>query len=328
MSFILNSDLMIKNQLVAAPMAGVSDVPFRKRCLEFGAGLAYSEMILANIQLLNQQKSLKKQQKATKKEINAVQIVGSDPEMMAETAKHSVLLGADLIDINMGCPAKKINKKLAGSALLQYPDLVSKILSKIVDSVSVPVTLKIRTGWDLKNKNCVKIAQIAETVGIRAVTVHGRTRACLFRGEVDRDSIRQVKQSVSIPVIANGDVTTPENAMEMLEKTGADALMIGRGAQGHPWIFEEIQYYLENGTKMPPKDNEFIAQFVIEHVKDIYQFYGKYLGTKIACKHVFWYTKHYENGEDFRRFFGQIKQVDDQLEAIEAFFYHNLIKSS
>lgn len=327
MLFFLTPDLAIKNQLVAAPMAGVSDVPFRKKCLAFGAGLTYSEMILANKQLINQQTSLKKQQKAIPEEIKAVQIVGSDPDLMSETAIHSMLLGADLIDINMGCPAKKINKKLSGSALLQYPELVRKILSKVVDSVSVPVTLKMRTGWDLEHKNCVEIARIAEEAGIQAITVHGRTRSCLFKGEVDYMSIQKVKQAVSIPVIANGDITTPEGALKMLEKTGADALMIGRGAQGSPWIFEEIQYYLDKGMKMPLKENEFIAHVVVEHIRDIHQFYGDYLGAKIACKHVFWYTKNYVASEEFKRFFGQIKQVDDQLEAIEAFFNHNLIKS-
>lgn len=320
------TDFKIKNRLFVAPMAGITDLPFRRRCLEQGAALSFSEMVLANQQVwakdLTLQRSLSKHEG-----INAIQIVGSDPSEMSQLAQQAVHCGAEIIDINMGCPAKKVNKKRAGSALMQLPELVREILKEVVNAVKVPVTLKIRTGWDLEHKNGVEIAQIAEDCGVKMITVHGRTRACLFKGDIDYDSIQAIKRTVSIPVVANGDITTPKQAQKMLERTDADFLMIGRGAQGKPWIFDEIQEYLRNGNVLPLKESDFIAPFVLAHIQDIHRFYGECLGAKIACKHVFWYSQHYVKGEQFRRFFGQIKQADDQLEAIEAFFKHNLTKS-
>ena len=232
-------------------MAGVTDRPFRELCLKFGAGMAISEMMSANPKLWGTDKSKNRMVHLAESGIRSVQIVGSDPQLMAEAAQFSVEQGAQLIDINMGCPAKKVNKKLAGSALLRYPDKVKAILTHVVKAVSVPVTLKTRTGWDAEHKNCIQIAKIAEDCGIQALTLHGRTRTCMFQGEAEYDSIKAVKQAVSIPIIANGDIHSPQKAKFVLDYTGADALMIGRPAQGRPWIFKEIQHYLETGQYLP-----------------------------------------------------------------------------
>ncbi len=237
----------LRNRLIAAPMAGITDRPFRTLCYEMGAGLTVSEMMSSNPQVWESDKSRLRMVHVDEPGIRTVQIAGSVPEEMADAARINVESGAQIIDINMGCPAKKVNRKLAGSALLQYPDQVKSILTAVVSAVDVPVTLKIRTGWSPDHRNCVEIAQLAEDCGIQALTIHGRTRACLFNGEAEYDSIRAVKQKVSIPVIANGDITDPLKARAVLDYTGADALMIGRAAQGRPWIFREIQHYLDTG---------------------------------------------------------------------------------
>ncbi len=236
-------NLQLTNRLIAAPMAGITDRPFRTLCYAMGAGMTVSEMLSSNPEVWRTDKSRLRMVHLDELGIRAVQIAGCDPEDMAAAARINVENGAQLIDINMGCPAKKVNRKLAGSALLQYPELVGKILNAVVNAVDVPVTLKIRTGWDPDNRNCVEIAQLAERSGIQAITIHGRTRHCLFNGEAEYDSIRTVKQNVDIPVIANGDITDPHKARAVLDYTGADALMIGRAAQGRPWIFREIQHY-------------------------------------------------------------------------------------
>lgn len=228
----------LRNRLIAAPMAGITDRPFRTLCYEMGAGLTVSEMMSSNPQVWESDKSRLRMVHVDEPGIRTVQIAGSVPEEMADAARINVESGAQIIDINMGCPAKKVNRKLAGSALLQYPDQVKSILTAVVSAVDVPVTLKIRTGWSPEHRNCVEIAQLAEDCGIQALTIHGRTRACLFNGEAEYDSIRAVKQKVSIPVIANGDITDPLKARAVLDYTGADALMIGRAAQGRPWIFQ------------------------------------------------------------------------------------------
>lgn len=241
----------LRNRLIAAPMAGITDRPFRTLCYEMGAGLTVSEMMSSNPQVWESDKSRLRMVHIDEPGIRTVQIAGSDPKEMADAARINVESGAQIIDINMGCPAKKVNRKLAGSALLQYPDVVKSILTEVVNAVDVPVTLKIRTGWAPEHRNCEEIAQLAEDCGIQALTIHGRTRACLFNGEAEYDSIRAVKQKVSIPVIANGDITDPLKARAVLDYTGADALMIGRAAQGRPWIFREIQHYLDTGEAAP-----------------------------------------------------------------------------
>jgi tRNA-dihydrouridine synthase B len=238
--------------LLVAPMAGVTDRPFRTLCLRMGAGMAVSEMMSSNPLLRDSDKSRRRMDHEGETGVRSVQIAGADPELMADAARFNVDQGAQIIDINMGCPAKKVNKKMAGSALLQYPDLVESIVSAVVKAVAVPVTLKIRTGWDPDHRNGVQIARIAEDCGIRALAVHGRTRACMYKGEAEYDTIRAIKQAVSIPVVANGDIDSPEKARFVLDYTGADAIMIGRAAQGRPWIFREIRHYLEQGTTPAP----------------------------------------------------------------------------
>lgn len=276
----------LRNRLIAAPMAGITDRPFRTLCYEMGAGLTVSEMMSSNPQVWESDKSRLRMVHVDEPGIRTVQIAGSDPVEMADAARINVESGAQIIDINMGCPAKKVNRKLAGSALLQYPDLVKSILIGVVNAVDVPVTLKIRTGWAPEHRNCVEIAQLAEDCGIQALTIHGRTRACLFNGEAEYDSIRAVKQKVSIPIIANGDITNPHKARAVLDYTGADALMIGRAAQGRPWIFREIQHYLDTGELLPPLPLAEVKRLLCTHVRELHDFYGQAKGYRIARKHV------------------------------------------
>ncbi|MGG5574097.1 tRNA dihydrouridine synthase DusB [Vibrio diazotrophicus] len=310
----------LKNNLIVAPMAGVTDRPFRELCLQYGAGMAVSEMMSSNPALWNTDKSKNRMVHEGESGIRSVQIAGSDPQLMADAAQFSVENGAQIIDINMGCPAKKVNKKLAGSALLRFPDLIEEILKTVVDAVNVPVTLKTRTGWDTDNKNCVYIAQLAENCGIQALALHGRTRACMYKGEAEYDSIKAAKEAITIPVIANGDIDSPEKAKYVLEYTGADALMIGRPAQGRPWIFQEIQHYLENGTTMPDLPLEEVKSIMLGHVTALHGFYGEYLGPRIARKHVGWYLKEHEEASEFRRTFNAIEAASLQLEALEGYF--------
>ncbi|EDL52508.1 tRNA-dihydrouridine synthase [Vibrio mediterranei AK1] len=303
-----------------APMAGVTDRPFRELCLRYGAGMAVSEMMSSNPKLWKTAKSQQRMVHEGESGIRSVQIAGADPKLMAEAAQFSVENGAQIIDINMGCPAKKVNKKLAGSALLKYPDIIEDILRTVVDAVDVPVTLKTRTGWDTDNKNCVQIAKLAEDCGIQALALHGRTRTCMYKGEAEYDSIKAVKNAISIPVIANGDIDSPEKAKFVLDYTGADALMIGRPAQGRPWIFEEIQHYLENGTLMPERPTEDVQGILLGHVQALHQFYGEYLGPRIARKHVGWYLKEHEQASEFRRAFNAIEAANEQLNALQGYF--------
>ena len=316
----------LKNCLIAAPMAGITDRPFRTLCYEMGAGMAVSEMLSSNPEVWQTDKSRLRMVHLDEPGIRAVQIAGCDPDDMAAAAKINADSGAQIIDINMGCPAKKVNRKLAGSALLQYPDLVEKILSAVVNSVDVPVTLKIRTGWSPEHRNCVEIAQLAERCGIQALTIHGRTRACLFNGEAEYDSIRTVKQSVSIPIIANGDITDPHKAREVLNYTGADALMIGRAAQGRPWIFREIQHYLDTGELLPPMPLEEVKHLLLGHVQELHHFYGSGKGFRIARKHVSWYLQEHAPCDQFRRTFNAIEDASEQLEALEAYFENLSVK--
>ncbi|EOC1334082.1 tRNA dihydrouridine synthase DusB [Cronobacter turicensis] len=310
----------LRNRLIAAPMAGITDRPFRTLCYEMGAGLTVSEMMSSNPEVWASDKSRLRMVHVDEPGIRTVQIAGSVPEEMAEAARINVDNGAQIIDINMGCPAKKVNRKLAGSALLQYPELVKSILTAVVNAVDVPVTLKIRTGWDPANRNCVEIAQLAEECGIQALTIHGRTRACLFQGDAEYDSIRTVKQKVSIPVIANGDITSPHKARAVLDYTGADALMIGRAAQGRPWIFREIQHYLDTGELLPPLPLAEVKRLLCAHVRELHDFYGQAKGYRIARKHVAWYLQEHAPDDQFRRTFNAIEDASEQLEALEAYF--------
>ena len=310
----------LETPLIVAPMAGVTDRPFRELCLRLGAGMAVSEMLLANPDVWDTQKTRMRMGHSAETGLRSVQIAGADPEMMAFAARYNVEQGAQIVDINMGCPAKKVNKKLAGSALLRQPDLVRTICQAVVNAVEVPVTLKIRTGWDPDNRNGEEIARIAEDCGIAALAVHGRTRTDLYRGEAEYDTIRAIKQAVSIPVVANGDIDSPEKARYVLDYTGVDAVMIGRAAQGRPWIFREIRHFLETGTKLPPPDREEVRTLMNEHVTNLHQFYGAYLGARIARKHVGWYLDEEETGREFRKHFNALDCADAQLEALEAYF--------
>lgn len=310
----------LETPLIVAPMAGVTDRPFRELCLRLGAGMAVSEMLLANPDVWDTQKTRMRMDHSAEGGLRSVQIAGADPEMMAFAARYNVEQGAQIVDINMGCPAKKVNKKLAGSALLRYPDQVKAICRTVVDAVEVPVTLKIRTGWDPDNRNGVEIARIAEDCGIAALAVHGRTRACLYKGEAEYDTIKAIKQAVSIPVVANGDINSPEKARYVLDYTGVDAVMIGRAAQGRPWIFREIRHFLETGTKLPPPEREEVRTLMNEHVTNLHRFYGAYLGARIARKHVGWYLDEEETGREFRKHFNALDCANAQLEALEAYF--------
>ncbi|MBD8514690.1 tRNA dihydrouridine synthase DusB [Photobacterium sp. WH77] len=310
----------LDNPLIVAPMAGVTDRPFRELCLRHGAGMAVSEMMSANPDVWKTAKSLNRMVHEGESGLRSVQIAGADPRQMADAARFSVEHGAQIIDINMGCPAKKVNKRLAGSALLQYPDLVEDILKAVVSAVNVPVTLKTRTGWDTENRNCVEIAQLAEHCGIQALALHGRTKACMYKGEAEYDYIKAVKQAVSIPVIANGDIDSPEKARFVLDYTGADALMIGRPAQGRPWIFREIQHYLTTGEHLPAPSFEEVSSILLEHVQALHAFYGEYQGLRIARKHVSWYLKEQASAGDFRRTFNALEDAQEQIDALQGYF--------
>ena len=308
-------------------MAGVTDRPFRQLCKKFGAGMAVSEMVTSNSLLYGSQKTLRRANHEGEVDPISVQIAGADPKMMAEAAQFNVDHGAQIIDINMGCPAKKICNVMAGSALLKDEPLVQKILSSVVKSVNVPVTLKIRTGWDTQNRNAIEIAKIAEDIGIKALAIHGRTRACLYMGEAEYDTIAKVKQSVKIPVIANGDITSPEKARYVLDYTGVDGVMIGRAAQGKPWIFREIDHYLKTGMHLDNPSIDEIKNTTIAHVNELYSFYGENAGLKIARKHISWYTKGLKNSANFRHYMNTIETVDAQIKTIEDYFNFLSIES-
>jgi tRNA-U20-dihydrouridine synthase len=301
-------------------MAGVTDRPFRELCLAHGAGMAISEMMSSNPALWRTNKSQKRMVHIDESGLRSVQIAGAEPELMAEAARFCVENGAQVIDINMGCPMKKVNKKLAGSALLTRPDLIEQILTATVNAVDVPVTLKTRTGWDPDNKNCVTIARMAEDCGIQALALHGRTRACMYKGEAEYDSIKAAKAAVSIPVIANGDIDSPEKAQYVLDYTGADAVMIGRPAQGRPWIFREIHHYLTTGEHLPAPSLEEVRTILLGHVQELHQFYGELKGLRIARKHVGWYLKEHDQIGDFRRTFNAIEDAQQQIDALQGYF--------
>lgn len=310
----------LKNKLIVAPMAGVTDRPFRQLCKRMGAGMAVSEMVSSNSLLWGSEKTRRRASHEGEVAPISVQIAGADPRMMADAARYNADQGAQIIDINMGCPAKKICNVMAGSALLQNETLVGKILEAVIHAVDVPVTLKIRTGWDPQHKNAVTVARIAENAGIQALAIHGRTRACAYRGEAEYDTIAEVKAATKIPVIANGDITSPEKAKQVMEYTRADAVMIGRAAQGRPWIFREIDYYFKTGKHLPPPEVTEIHNVLIKHLHDLYHFYGEYTGVRIARKHISWYTKGLIGSAAFRHAMNQLQTTDEQLAATNTFF--------
>ncbi len=311
---------MLRNNLFVAPMAGVTDRPFRQLCKKFGAGMAVSEMVASNSLLWGSEKTRRRANHEGEVDPISVQIAGADPEMMADAARYNVGEGAQIIDINMGCPAKKVCNVMAGSALLKDEPLVGRILEAVVKAVRVPVTLKFRTGWDKDNKNALTVARIAEQSGIQLLSIHGRTRACGYTGRAEYDTIAEVKGATRLSVIANGDITTPEKAKYVLDYTKADGIMIGRAAQGRPWIFREIEYYLKTGVRMPPPLVTEIHQVLIAHLYDLYAFYGVDTGVKIARKHISWYTKGLAGSASFRHAMNQLQTIEEQLDAVNRFF--------
>lgn len=312
--------IALENNLILAPMAGVTDKPFRNLCRKLGAGLAISEMVTSDMRLWSSRKSRTRLDHYGEQAPRAVQIAGADPVMLAEAARVNVDNGAELIDINMGCPAKKVCNVLAGSALLRDENLVARILEAVVNTVPVPVTLKIRTGWDKEHRNARSIAAIAEQSGIKMLTVHGRTRACGFSGEAEHQTVAEIKSRVKIPVVANGDIDSPQKAAMVLQETAADGIMIGRAAQGNPWIFREIYHYLKTGKIPASPDSREVTSILLEHIAGLYRLYGEYTGIRIARKHVGWYCKNRPGAKLFRDAFNRAGTTDQQGRLIEQFF--------
>ncbi len=326
----------ITRPTILAPMAGVTDEPFRRLCSQLGAGMTVSEMVTSDANLWSSRKSrhrlssLNAKSRSSDNGPLSVQLAGNDPQMLAAAAQKNQAMGADIIDLNMGCPAKKVCKKAAGSALLRDEALVTQILQQVVGAVDIPVTLKIRTGWSPEQRNGVQIARIAQDAGIAALAVHGRTRACAFKGEVEYDTIAEIVEAVNIPVFANGDIRSPEKAKAVLEYTGANAVMIGRAAQGNPWIFREINHYLHTGEHLAKPSKRDVCQLLITHLEELHRFYDGIMGVRIARKHVGWYLKEQANYdpiidkrdsyEQFRQQFNKIDSAEEQYRAVWNFF--------
>jgi len=306
----------LSRQIVLAPMAGITDRPFRRICRELGADAATAEMISCNPALISSRKTQLRLDHDGESTPLIVQIAGADPGMMAEAARFNIDQGAEIIDINMGCPAKKVCNTMAGSALLRDEPLVARILEAVVTASKVPVTLKMRTGWDPAHRNAVRIAAIAEAAGIRRLAVHGRTRACGYRGEVEYDTIVEIKARVAIPVYANGDIDSAPAAARVLRHTGADGLMIGRAAQGNPWIFRQIKHYLETGRELPAPGAQEVGRIMGRHLEQLYAFYGEYSGVRIARKHIGWYSRHLPGGELLRSLANRAQHCADQLRLV------------
>jgi len=313
----------LENNLILAPMAGISDHPFRSLCKQLGAGLAVSEMVASNPALREHKRTLLKSDHKDEIGLRSVQILGTNPEQMADAARYNAQRGAQIIDINMGCPAKKVCSVAAGSALLRDEVLVQKILDAVVSAVDIPVTLKIRTGWDIHSRNAVDIAKIAENSGIAALTLHGRTRACKFNGQAEYETIKDVKQAVNIPIIANGDIDSAQKASYVLATTGADAIMIGRAAQGNPWIFSQIDHFLKTGKDLEKPTAIDIHNTLLTHLEQLYSFYGNLSGVRIARKHIGWYFKHFDTiSLETRNQLNQAISPTKQLTLINTVFNH------
>ncbi len=310
----------LRNRLIVAPMAGVTDRPFRQLCKRLGAGLAVSEMITSNNALRESEKTRRRADHDGEVDPISVQIAGADPAMMADAARYNADRGAQIIDINMGCPAKKVCNVAAGSALLKDEPLVGRILDAVVSAVDVPVTLKIRTGWNRGCRNAVRVAMMAQWAGVRALTVHGRTREDAYNGEAEYETIAEVKSRVNIPVVANGDIDSPRKAKQVLDYTRADAIMIGRAAQGRPWIFREIEHFLQTGRELPDPDIAEIGAVLVRHLRELHAFYGEYTGVRVARKHVAWYTRSFAGAGIFRDSMNKLESAQAQLDAAEGFF--------
>jgi tRNA-dihydrouridine synthase B len=303
----------LRSNILLAPMAGVTDRPFRTLCRRLGAGLAASEMLTADVRLWETPKSRRRMDHRGEPSPRVVQIAGFDPRMMAEAARRNVDAGAEIIDINMGCPAKKVCNRLAGSALLKDEPLVAEILQAVVGAVPVPVTLKTRTGWDRDNKNGIRVARIAEDCGIQALAIHGRTRADLYQGTAEHDTVRAIKSALKIPVFANGDVDSPQRAREILETTGCDGIMIGRAAQGRPWIFDEVNFFIRAGKLREDLAPEKVRDIMRAHLEDLYSFYGDETGVRVARKHLSWYLRRHPGHEALRDRLVRIETPQEQL---------------
>lgn len=325
-SYMKIGPYQLSNKLILAPMAGVTDLPFRKLCRSLGAGMAVSEMVSSNSLLWGSDKTKRRATHDGETDPRSVQIMGTDPEMMATAAKYNVDNGAQLIDINMGCPAKKVCNVLAGSALMRDEKLVAEILTAVVEASAVPVTLKIRTGWDHETRNAVEIARIAQESGIQSLAIHGRTRSDQYKGDAEYDTIAEVKSRISIPVIANGDISTPEKARFVLDYTQADAVMIGRAAQGRPWIFREVEHFLNTGEHLAEPSVTEIRDILLEHLKNLYEFYGEFTGVRVARKHISWYSKGQSHGGAFRQAVNRVNTIEEQLNMTHDFFERLLQK--
>ncbi|MFZ2844728.1 tRNA dihydrouridine synthase DusB [Psychrobacter sp.] len=313
--------LTIENRLMVAPMAGVTDNPFRRLCKSFGAGHAVSEMIIADTALYARKKSLYRANFDNEIAPISAQIAGAEPYKLAEAARYQIDNGAQIIDINMGCPAKKVCRKLAGSALLQDEDLVARLLDAAVNAVDAPVTLKTRLGYENGRENILRVARRAEQAGIAAIAIHGRTREDMYTGEARYELIREVKESISIPVIANGDIDSAQKAQRVYELTGCDAVMIGRAAQGQPWIFRDIEHFLRTGESLDAPSVSEIKEIVLAHLQELYDFYGEYSGCRIARKHIAWYTTGIPNSNAFRQAMYGEESTAGQFRVVEAFLH-------
>ncbi|MFK7730521.1 MAG: tRNA dihydrouridine synthase DusB [Pseudomonadales bacterium] len=313
----------LPSAVVLAPMAGITDLPFRQLAYRYGAGMVVAEMLTADKRLWNSRKSRLRLAFGDDTGPRVVQIAGGDAAMLADAARQVVDLGAEIIDINMGCPAKKVCNKAAGSALMKDERLVAKIFEEVIASVDVPVTVKTRTGWSPEHKNAVRVAELAELSGISAITIHGRTRSCRFQGDVDYESITRVKQAVSIPVIANGDIDSAEKAEQILIKTGADGVMIGRAALGQPWIAGNIAQFLHKGLQLRCPSVQDVRNLLLEHLASLHAFYDEFLGTRIARKHVAWYLQRLPHSESFRKEFNGINSAEEQKLRLAEFFDMN-----
>jgi tRNA-dihydrouridine synthase B len=318
----------LPSNVVLAPMAGVTDRAFRLLCRNFGAGLAASEMLTADVRLWDTPKSRRRMDHAGEPSPRVVQIAGYDPLMMAEAARLNVDAGAEIIDINMGCPAKKVCNRLSGSALMQDEALVARILNAVVCAVSVPVTLKTRTGWNRDNRNGIRIARIAEDSGIQALAIHGRTRADMFEGEAEHDTVRVIKSRIKIPVFANGDIDSPQHARHILERTGCDGIMIGRAAQGRPWIFDEVNFFLATGELRGALALEKVRDIMRAHLEDLYALYGDKTGVRVARKHLSWYFRQHPGQEALRNRLVTMETPAEQLSTLLEHFDTGVIRAA